>query len=150
MLGKGVEDEVTSFIDVDRPAGMEQAVAHLVRLGRTRIGYLSYDAVATTPLGGASKYAGFLAAMGRRGLEPAVCVHTPLPTSRVAETRTVGYEGGLRLAAMAELPEAILCGGDLLAIGVMMALGDRGSGCRRMWRWSAMTASRRARSCARA
>jgi DNA-binding LacI/PurR family transcriptional regulator len=126
VIGKGVEDDVTSFIDVDRPAGMERAVEHLVRLGRTRIGYLSYDAVATTPLGGASKYAGFLAAMQRRGLVPAICLHTPLSTRRVAETRTVGYEGGLRLAGMAELPEAIVCGGDLLAIGVLMALADRG------------------------
>jgi DNA-binding LacI/PurR family transcriptional regulator len=126
VIGMGLADEVTSYINVDRPAGLELAVEHLVRMGHTRIGYLGDDATPSPSLGRASKYAGFLAALRRRGLEPAISLHTPMPSRRVSEVRTVGYEAGVRLAELPQRPQAVICGGDLLAIGAMMALGDRG------------------------
>jgi LacI family transcriptional regulator len=126
VIGSSIADERTSYINVDRPAGLESAVEHLVRLGRTRIGYVSDDAAPSTSLGRASKYAGFLAALQRRGMEPALCLRTPMSSSRVAEARTVGYEAGVRLAEAPERPQAIVCGSDLFAVGVMMAFGERG------------------------
>jgi LacI family transcriptional regulator len=99
LLGKHADDEVTSFIDVDRPAGIERAVAHLVRLGRTRIGYLGY--------------------------EVGEAMHCPFPSLAPAEIRTVGYEAGARLAALPRLPEAVICGGDQIALGVIAALVER-------------------------
>jgi len=126
VLGSQIPDDETSYIAVDRAIGMEQAVAHLVATGRTRLGYVGVDVMeglAPTPN---LKYPGFLAALQRRGLAPALGLHCRPQRTAPGAAQEAGYEAGRRLAENADLPEAILCSGDLMALGLMVGLRHGG------------------------
>src|SRR5438876_1586088 len=110
VLGTRVEDDATSFVATDRPAGMEQAVEHLTRLGLTRIGYVGCDMESPAPPRLFSKYAGFLAAMERRGLRSVACIdHRTTGRNSAALYHEAGYEAGRKLAADPHRPRAVVC-----------------------------------------
>lgn len=125
-LGRGIPEGDTSCIGVDRAVGMELAVAHLMRLGITAIGYLGNDVVADPPAEATTKFAGFLAAMRRRGREPAACIHQSWRQFIPDESDVAGYEVGRELARAATRPEALICEGDRVALGLIAGLEDGG------------------------
>jgi LacI family transcriptional regulator len=126
-LGRYIPEPGPCCIGVDRGAGMEQAVDHLVRLGMTRIGYVGLDVVARLPQDSSTKCAGFLTALGRRGLEPVLCARPRYEQFMPDGARQGGYELGREIAAAAMRPRAMLCEGDLLALGLIRGLRDGGA-----------------------
>jgi LacI family transcriptional regulator, galactose operon repressor len=125
-LGRCIPEGGTDCIGVDRAAGMEQAVAHLVQLGITAIGYLGNDVVADPPPESTSKFAGFLAALRRRDLAPAACIYQSWRQFIPDESDVAGYEVGRELAAGSTRPRALLCEGDRVALGLIAGLEDGG------------------------
>jgi DNA-binding LacI/PurR family transcriptional regulator len=99
---------------MDSADGVRQLIAHLVALGHSRIAYLDSPRTAWS---GAER---------RRGLGSAVAEH------RVDLVRlgpfAPRYEGGLQAAdlALASGATAIVAGNDLMALGVLARLRDRG------------------------
>jgi LacI family transcriptional regulator len=105
---------------------MELAVEHLVRRGIPTIGYLGSDVVADPPRDAVNKYAGFLEALRRRGLEPAASVHLGWRQFVPDEADVAGYEVGREMARAAARPCGLLCEGDRVALGLMAGLSDGG------------------------
>ncbi len=105
------------FISNDDVASMHLAIAHLVSQGHTRIG-LAVGSNRFTPV--ARKVAGFRAAVQEQ-------LGSPADESRIAYSM-FSVEGGA--AAGHRLMDtgctAVICGSDLMALGVIRAARDRG------------------------
>jgi len=101
------------IINDDRLAG-ELVIRHLLDLGHTRIAYID----AESGPGASDRRAGYLAAMERHGLEPAIATGD--------FTEEGGWRGGRELLAQHELPTAIFACNDVAAIGAMTALEEGG------------------------
>jgi len=93
----------------DNTVGMRMAVDHLVGLGHRRIGYVGAH---LSSVQRNDRRDAFDAAMAHHGL---VAVAPPRQTGF---QRQDGLEGGLRLLADAPRTTAIVCGNDLIAVGV--------------------------------
>lgn len=100
----------------DYRLGMELMTEHLVRLGHQRIalvgGTLNHSAWA-------DRRAGFAAALKRHGLPADIVLRIPL-------TRRAGMEAAAALLARPERPTAAIAFNDIVAIGLMLGLSDRG------------------------
>jgi LacI family transcriptional regulator len=114
-----VEGVASDFIGIDDQAGARLEVEHLLRLGRTDI------AVLAGPLNSSAqraRLAGYLAGLHGDGRS--------LPDERLAYgdlTRLGGYDATDEICRRApEAPRAILCANDLMALGAIDALIDRG------------------------
>lgn len=101
------------IINDDRLAG-ELVIQHLLELGHSRIAYID----APSGPGASDRRAGYLAAMARHGLEPAIASGD--------FTEEGGYRGGREVLAKPELPTAIFACNDVAAIGAMTALEEEG------------------------
>ncbi|WP_110180700.1 LacI family DNA-binding transcriptional regulator [Nocardioides solisilvae] len=114
-----VEGLDAPFVSVDDVAAMELAVSHLAQLGHTRIG-LAIGPVRFMP--SARKRAGFVAALGRAlGLSEA-------DAREWIEEGLFTVEGGA--AATRNLLDrgatAVVCGSDLMALGAVREVRERG------------------------
>ncbi len=106
-----------SWVDVDGAAGMVDVVEHLVPLGHRRIAFLGWPEGSGA---GDDRYAGWRRAarahrLPTRGL---VC--------RGEEGVASGAELAGRLLDAAEPPTALVCVSDVMAVGALRALDDRG------------------------
>lgn len=106
------------FIDVDGTAGMRAVVHHLVRLGHTRI------ALILPPLELAfanARREGYLQGLRSANLEPdpALMVQGDL-------TQESGYAAAQALLDLPQPPTAIAACNDMMAIGAMRAIQERG------------------------
>jgi DNA-binding LacI/PurR family transcriptional regulator len=98
----------------DDQRGAELVIGHLLELGHTRIAYID----AQSGPGASERRAGYLGAMERHGLEPAI--------AGGEFTEDGGYLGGRELLAEPALPTAIFACNDLAAIGAMTAMEEGG------------------------
>ncbi|SDH57796.1 LacI family DNA-binding transcriptional regulator [Agrococcus jejuensis] len=112
QLSAGAGVPGAAVVRADMRSGADAAMRHLVDLGHARIAYL----------GGRD---GFHARLGaweashrERGVEPGPCELVPF-------SRTAGDEGMRRILAL-EVPTAVLCASDMIAVGAMRALRDAG------------------------
>lgn len=102
-------------VSVDQELGARMAVAHLLATGRTHVAHVAgprdwYDAVA--------RRVGWEATLEDAGLEPGACL--------VGEwSPRHGYESVAVLAG-GVLPEAVFCANDLIALGLLAGLRERG------------------------
>lgn len=106
------------FIGIDDRAGAREAAQHLVDLGHRDIAVLSGPAFSSASQ---ERLAGFGDVLDSAGLMP--------PPARISECRLTvdaGYEATLDLLDADGPPHAILCGNDLIALGAIDALVDRG------------------------
>jgi len=92
----------------------ELAVDHLAGLGHRDIALLTYGPENLTIL---QKEEGFTQAMERRGLSPRI-----LRSGHAANTMQAGMDAVERLLERNELPTALWCASDYMAIGAMNAL----------------------------
>ncbi|MFI6025334.1 LacI family DNA-binding transcriptional regulator [Amycolatopsis magusensis] len=113
VIGRALDDHGISSVSTDSAGGIGQAVGHLHAIGRRRIGFLN-GPLDTTP--GAARQRGFDAV-----------VPTDRSEVEIAGDFTVaaGLEAARRLLARAEL-DAVVAANDLLAIGVIRAVRERG------------------------
>jgi DNA-binding LacI/PurR family transcriptional regulator len=107
------------YVCSDNRAGAEQAVRHLLSLGRRRIAYV----------GSASdhwpefqlRHAGYAQALRGAGLEPDARLLVEAQSSEAA-----GYDAGLALLDSGVDFDAVFAASDRIAIGIIGALRDRG------------------------
>jgi len=106
------------FVDVDGALGMRRIAEHLIALGHRRIACLAPPA---DLLFAEYRLMGLRQALADNGLA--------LPESFIVRsdlTEQGGYEGAQRLLQAAEPPTAIAACNDLMALGAMSAIQERG------------------------
>lgn len=106
------------YVGIDDRAGAREAAQHLVDLGHRDIALLTGPAFSSASQ---ERAAGFREVLAAVGALP--------PDERVIECRLTvesGYRATTRLLEDDVLPQAILCGNDLIALGAIDALDDRG------------------------
>ena len=100
----------------DYALGLEQVTEHLIRLGHRRIAFIGGNRAHSAM---AARHAGFTAAMQRHGLPTDIILKIPL-------TRRAGADAIGLLLARANAPTAAVCFNDIVALGVMVGLQQRG------------------------
>ncbi len=106
------------FVDVDGEEGTRQAVEHLVGLGHHRIAYLGGPKELTFST---NRLRGFLGAMRERGI--------PVESSWILEgrlTESSGHDLTVKLLDSDPRPTAVIAANDLMALGAMTAIQERG------------------------
>jgi LacI family transcriptional regulator len=114
--GRPLFEGPINFVDVDNVAGSRNAVAHLVRLGRQRIGHIAGPLNTAV---GKDRYQGYAEALARRGrsTEPALLAEGDF-------TEMSGYQACQSLIAAGV--DAIFAASDKMALGALRALRDAG------------------------
>lgn len=112
QLSAGATVSGAAVVHADVRGGADAAVQHLVDLGHERIAYLGDGDGCTARL------SAWEASHRERGVEPGPCELVPC-------TRTAGDEGMRRILER-EVPTAVLCASDLIAVGALRALRDAG------------------------
>lgn len=112
VIVNGRDQRSISF-DIDNRTGISQAVDHLVQLGHTKIGMLMGP---EEFVDGYERNMGFLDAMRRHSLE--IRQEWMVETSFHPDS---GFLAGKKLLALSDLPTAICCANDEVAIGLYRA-----------------------------
>ncbi len=109
-------------VDVDNRDGVRQAMDYLWSLGHRRFAFVS-----ASPAEGSERTAAFAEFLRERGLaERPEWIQTGLGGS---DAREAGREGFRRLQAAGEIPGAVVCPNDDLALGVIEAARGAGLHC---------------------
>ena len=99
----------------DNAAGAEMAIEAFVKSGRKKIGYVGGNPDLFSEQ---ERYAGFIAAMRSRGLEPAAIEQSDFSFEG-------GFASGLKILQAPERPDALFCGNDAMALGIMNAAMEK-------------------------
>lgn len=105
-------------VSIDNNRAARMATEHLVAQGARRIAFVSGPAVTTT---GQHRLAGYRAALKAAGL--------PVETDLVKHANfrvEGGYEATLELLSSAERPDGLLVSNNLMALGALQALQEKG------------------------
>jgi DNA-binding LacI/PurR family transcriptional regulator len=108
----------TDSVLVDNVNAARQAVNHLIEQGHTRIGAITGKMAVTT---GRERQEGYIQALREHGIE-----HEPDLIKRVIPKIDHGFEASMELLNLPEPPTAIFTGNNLLTIGLLQALQERG------------------------
>ena len=105
-------------VHVQGTEGMYIATQHLLSLGHQKIGFAG-----GTPhtMIEKSRRAGYERALGEAGL-----VLQPENIVEIGFSQSDGYEAGLYFATKADLPTAICCANDQIALGLLSAMNEKG------------------------
>lgn len=121
VLGEDPVPPGTDHVAIDNVAAADDAVAHLIRLGRRRIGFLGHEADGLTRTS-ALRLDGYRRALRRAGI--------PVDDALlVASARGDAVGGEIALGAALDAgvrPDGLLCRDDLVAIGALRALRRHG------------------------
>jgi DNA-binding LacI/PurR family transcriptional regulator len=121
LLGERVEHGPADHVAIDNVAAALAATQHLIGLGRRRIAAIGYQPDVRS-LTAALRMEGYLAALADAGLPRDERLVTPVESYRRAE----GAAAMARLLDLAEPPDAVFCFNDLLALGALRTLHERG------------------------
>lgn len=114
LNGRHPSNDQVSYVDIDNIASAREAVLHLLRLGRQRIGTISgpHDMIA-----GADRLAGYSAALRDRGqtIDLELIVESDF-------TEMGGYQAMQRL--ILRRPDAVFVASDTMAVGALRALRE--------------------------
>jgi LacI family transcriptional regulator len=116
IAGRPFHVNGVSYIDVDNIAAAQNAVTHLIRLGRERVATIAGPDNGTV---GIDRKAGYLKALADQGRS--------VDDALIAEgdfTEAGGYAAMQRL--LPAQPDAVFAASDLMAIGAMRAVRDSG------------------------
>jgi len=122
LVNRSTDRRLFPSVVADDAGGVADAMAHLVGLGHRRIAHLAGPASVST---GAIRASAFRRCVKTRGLSAVDCRVLSCP----------GYNEVAGRRAMADLldgeapPTAVLCGNDLIALGALRALRERGIAC---------------------
>ncbi|WP_211716278.1 LacI family DNA-binding transcriptional regulator [Nocardiopsis sp. MG754419] len=106
------------IVRADDTGGMADVVTHLLERGYRRIGMVNGDPDSSP---GRLRLAGYRRALRDFGLESDENLITTGPF-----TRAGGARGAHRLLGMDPMPQALVCGNDLMAVGALDAIRERG------------------------
>ncbi|MDY0119946.1 MAG: LacI family DNA-binding transcriptional regulator [Clostridia bacterium] len=120
VIGGQQSQELTdyTFVNVDHRRSLELAVQHMVECGYERLAYLGGNAQSPTAR---VRLDAFKAAAEKEGLALRSIV-----ISEGDYAIQSGYERGVALLSGKERPNGIICGDDLIALGVMQAAAEQG------------------------
>lgn len=104
------------YVGADYELGLQQATEHLIHLGHRRIAYIDGNKSHSAAV---ARRAGFLAAMGRHRLPTDLVLKVPT-------TRQAGAETVAALVNRSDAPTAAICFNDIMALGAMVGLQNRG------------------------
>jgi DNA-binding LacI/PurR family transcriptional regulator len=121
LLGEHDFDGRYDHVAIDNVRAAYDAVTHLTDAGRRRIGAIGTQPAEdyATPQ---QRAAGYRQALDDAGLDYAVA----LTRDAAHYSRAEGYAAAQELLALPELPDAIFCYSDLLAMGAIRAIFDAG------------------------
>ncbi|TDN90812.1 LacI family DNA-binding transcriptional regulator [Microbacterium sp. BK668] len=121
LLGEAAAPLTMDRIMVDNVAAAAEATAHLLALGRRRVGFVGHEATGLTNTS-RLRIAGYQQAIEEAGLVPEPGLLIPAAeVSAQASARSVGaaLDAGLQV-------DALFCRDDLAAIGALRAVQERG------------------------
>jgi LacI family transcriptional regulator len=116
ICGRPFRSDNVSYIDIDNINAAQQAVSHLIRLGRQRIGTIAGPSASTV---GIDRLAGYRKALLERGIE--------IDESLIIEgdfTETGGFYAMQKL--LHAKPDAVFAASDVMALGAMRAVREAG------------------------
>ncbi len=119
-FGRGPDENPCAYVDVDGAVGMQQAVEHLAAQGHQRIAILAWPEDSRV---GNDRLAGY-----RAGIEVAGLPNNPAWVVRGESDENYGYSAmqGLLALPFALRPTAVVTMLDLIAIGAIRAIEERG------------------------
>jgi LacI family transcriptional regulator len=117
LLDRAVEGAACDFVAVDHAGGVRLAVEHVVSLGRRRLAFAS-----AAPIGSAAQLRLRAYLEATRVVDPAADTRVELGDFSASFGRTAVA----RLLERPDRPDAIICGADVIALGVMSAVQSRG------------------------
>ncbi|CAA9351448.1 MAG: hypothetical protein AVDCRST_MAG72-1449 [uncultured Nocardioidaceae bacterium] len=123
LLGEKIAGGPVDHVAVDNEAAARAATTHLLDLGRRRVAAIGYQSSADAASG--------VAALRRRGYEAALAaaghdVDASLTPEVPGYLRSDGAEAMSALLGLPWPPDAVFCFNDLLALGALRTLADRG------------------------
>ena len=119
QLYRRVPGEPSDWVGIDDHAAAEQVMNHLIATGRRHIAVLGGQRSSSASM---ARSAGFVDALHAAGLHPA----NPDRGLWGGMSRRSGYERARELFAGATPIDAVACGNDLIALGVLDACRDAG------------------------
>lgn len=123
LCDRQLQETPMDCVQTDNTTVMRQLVRRLARYGYTRIGYVSEDLVMSNSY---DRYLGYKLGMGESRLTIDKKWELLLPELRLGKSEKA-YEAFSKILNEQEpLPQVLLCSSDLIAIGVMAALRERG------------------------
>lgn len=121
LLGERVTPGVADHVAVDNSAAARLATSHLIATGRRRIAAIGAQPVEPVTAGGL-RLAGYQRALGEAGLPVAEELIVPAGTFFRAD----GAAAMEHLLDSGAEPDAVFCFNDLMALGAIRVLHDRG------------------------
>jgi LacI family transcriptional regulator len=116
LVGRHPTDPRVNYVDADNVNGARDAVRHLLRLGRTRIGLINGP---QTMIAGVDRLAGYTQALRERGL-----LAQPDLITDGGFSEAGGYLAMQQL--MPRQPDAVFAASDAMAMGALRALREAG------------------------
>ena len=116
LVGRHPADAKASYVDADNSGGAQEAVTHLLRLGRARVATITKP---QNTAAGADRLAGYLAALRNRGVLSDRGLIVEGDSSEMG-----GYRAMQQL--LARRPDAVFAADDIMAIGALRALHEAG------------------------
>ena len=116
-IDRGLKDVEVDLVKVDNQVGVFKAVAHLIKLGHKRIGYIGGNKLIPTSI---ERLAGYKQAMEHANID----IDPSIILSEQSD-----YESGVKLAAtlldLSKPPSAIFTGNNLLTLGALETINKR-------------------------
>jgi LacI family transcriptional regulator len=117
QLDRSVDGEDADFVGVDNEVGIREVVGHLSAQGCRTFAFVSSEAVDSTATLRLRAYRDAVAELDPPGAERALLGSYSVEWGR---------EGARRLLDGGPLPDAVVCGADIIALGVLSALAEAG------------------------
>ena len=121
LLGERIHDGPADHVVVDNVAAARGATLHLAEIGRKRIAALGVQE-ADRGVTGVLRLQGWREGLLEAGLTPRKELMAPVEAWR----RLDGFQAMAALLTNADPPDAVFCFNDLLALGALRALHERG------------------------
>ena len=116
MVNRGTTNSSAPYVKTDEIGGMLKAIDHLLELGHKKIAYISGPLYAESAIRRMTGY--------RKALREADLPYNPSYVIETEFNEQSGYEACKEILNNKDLPTAICCCNDLMAIGAMRAIQE--------------------------